>query len=88
MADFETPELQACQAILLVQDKYVLHLRDDNPNIIAAGKWSLIGGQIEKGETPLQTIKREVTEELSVVIPEFRFLWFTDYTVREEKIPA
>ena len=82
------PQLQACQVILLVQGKYVLHLRDDNPNIIAAGKWSLIGGQIEKDETPLKAIKREVMEELSVAIPEFQFLWFTDYTVYVEKMPA
>ena len=82
------PQLQACQAILLVQDKYVLHLRDDKPEIIAAGKWSLIGGQMEKDETPLQAIKREVMEELSVAIPEFQFLWFTDYTVYVEKLPA
>ena len=70
----EVPQLQACQVILLVQDKYVLHLRDDKPGIIAAGKWSLIGGQKEHDETPLQAIKREVEEELSVTIPEFQFL--------------
>ena len=82
------PKLQACQAVPLVEDKYVLHLRDDNPNIIVAGKWSLIGGQMDKGEAPLQAINREVTEELSVSISKFRFLWFTDYIVNEVKKTA
>ena len=35
------PKLQACQAVPLVEDKYVLHLRVDNPNIIIAGATGL-----------------------------------------------
>ena len=38
----ETPEIQVAQAILLLEGKYVLHLRDINPNIIAPGWWSFL----------------------------------------------
>ena len=43
---------------------------------------------MEDDETPLQTIRREVVEELSVSIPKFHFLWFKDYTVHAQKMPA
>ncbi len=42
----------------------LLHLRDDNPAILFPNQWSLIGGHAETGETPEQTLIREVQEEI------------------------
>jgi hypothetical protein len=42
-------------AILLVDGKYVLQLRDNNPQIAVPGMWSLFGGSIE--EKALNKIK-------------------------------
>jgi ADP-ribose pyrophosphatase YjhB (NUDIX family) len=46
-------------------DEVLLHHRDDktiyNPN-----KWTCFGGTSEEGETPIQTVIREVKEELDL----------------------
>ncbi len=72
-------KFETSQAILRLSDKYILQLRDDLPDIAARGQWSLFGGMINPGETPLGAIKRELFEELSIRPSEFKFLWYTDY---------
>ncbi|MFH1073258.1 MAG: NUDIX domain-containing protein [Nanoarchaeota archaeon] len=41
-----------------------------------ANYWAFFGGHIEKGETPLQAVKRETREELGIKLkhPKFMFL--------------
>lgn len=72
------PEIQSAHAVLLLSADYVLQLRDNKPTIAETGKWSLFGGKIKMGETPLETIRREVHEELSIKPAEYIYLWFTD----------
>jgi len=62
-------------AVLLVNGRYALQLRDDKPEIYAANQWGLFGGAIEDGESAEAAIAREVEEELSVRAAPFRFLW-------------
>lgn len=75
----QIPKIQSAHAILLLDGNYILQLRDNKPTIAAAGQWSLFGGRIEIGETPLQTIKREIYEELSIEPAEYSYLWYTDH---------
>ena len=79
------PQLQSAHAILLLDGKYVLQLRDDKPNIIAPGQWSLFGGSIQEGETARQSVVREIFEELSVQPPHYTYLWHIDYIAEYEK---
>ncbi len=45
-------------------DYVVLCLRDDKSDILFPNTWSLIGGLVERGESPEQAIKREWAEEI------------------------
>ena len=73
------PKIQSTHAVLLLDDKYILQLRDKIPGISAPGQWSLFGGMKKTGETPLEAISREIQEELSVQPAGFHYLWFTDH---------
>lgn len=48
----------------ICEKKLLLLLRDDKPDILWPGTWSLIGGAIEPGETPFMTARRELKEEI------------------------
>ena len=56
-------------AILYQDDKFLMQLRDDIPNIVYPGHWGLFGGHLESGETPDIAVKRELLEEISYTPP-------------------
>ena len=53
-------------AVLTVDDRYVLQLRDNSAAIAFPGHWGLFGGEVKQGEPPLEAIRREVHEELTL----------------------
>ncbi|MFT4308038.1 MAG: NUDIX domain-containing protein [Candidatus Woesearchaeota archaeon] len=53
---------------------FLFHLRDAKPDIADPGRWSLIGGSIDDGESPEQAAKREVFEEIGIRIEKLRYL--------------
>jgi 8-oxo-dGTP diphosphatase len=46
----------------------LLYLRDDKPEIRFPNTWCLPGGYLEEGETPHECIRREIEEEMGVVL--------------------
>ncbi len=58
-------------AILYRENKFLMQLRDNIPNIIAPGCWALFGGHIEAGETPEIAVQREVMEEIGYELTAF-----------------
>lgn len=55
--------------------KYLLHLRDDIPGIVWPGHWSVLGGGCDPGETPRQTIVRELREEAGLFLTDLDELY-------------
>jgi len=43
------------------------------------GSWGEFGGQIEKGETPKEAVKRELKEELGIKLVDLKFLKNTSF---------
>ena len=59
----------AAAAIIVLEDgRYVLQLRDDIPPIWYPGHWGLFGGSVEAGEDAVETLRRELREELELEI--------------------
>jgi 8-oxo-dGTP pyrophosphatase MutT (NUDIX family) len=57
--------------ILHQGDRFLLQLRDNDPQILYPGYWALFGGHIEPGESPEVAVVREVMEEVSYALPHF-----------------
>jgi ADP-ribose pyrophosphatase YjhB (NUDIX family) len=55
-------------------NKYIFILRDDKDDIPYPSFWDLAGGRIEEKETPLETIDREVEEELDIDVYDIEHL--------------
>ena len=53
--------------------KLLIYLRDDKPGISFPAHWDLFGGIMEEGETPEQTLVREVKEEIGIELKDFHF---------------
>ena len=62
----------------------LLHLRDDKPEILCPGYWAFVGGGVEDGETELEGIRREVKEEIGLLIDNFQYL--DKFYVRRHRI--
>ncbi|MBU2866538.1 NUDIX domain-containing protein [Pacificibacter marinus] len=67
-------------AILRGEDVLTL-LRDDQPDIAFPNQWDLPGGGREDVETSIQTVTRELFEELSVVLDPSKIV----YHAKEQK---
>ncbi|MBS4033233.1 MAG: NUDIX domain-containing protein [Ignavibacterium sp.] len=54
--------------ILLINsnNELLMLLRDNIPNIPFPNMWDIPGGQIEPGENPEETVKREMIEEMNL----------------------
>ena len=65
----------AAAAIIVLDDgRYLLQLRDNKEGIFFPGHWGLFGGGVDKGEQPIDALRRELQEELGLASAELRRL--------------
>lgn len=55
--------------------------------IYKPNQWSFVGGGVDKGETSLQTIMREIEEELGTGLAKFQLLGKSKFEVRYDFTP-
>ncbi len=70
--------------LLNSQRQFPLILRDDIPTIAYPGMWDLPGGTVEPGETPHETIVREMREEIGLHLKDVRLFKVYDLPDRIE----
>ena len=58
--------LQNAVAAIIMNEKgdYLMQFRDDNPKVLFPSHWSFFGGAIEKNESQINALKRELREEI------------------------
>lgn len=66
-------------AIILVDGRYLLQLRDNITGIFFPGCWSCFGGGVEEGESLTQALARELKEELDLSVDQSEFGYFTRF---------
>ncbi len=64
-------------AVFTCKDKYILIQKGKGP---FKGRWDLPGGKIDFGETPEQTLKRELKEETGLKPVSYKLLGIEAYT--------
>tara|TARA_R110002051_G_scaffold218784_1_gene282583 strand:- start:7984 stop:8439 length:456 start_codon:yes stop_codon:yes gene_type:complete len=68
-------DFRGSKVALIIGRQVLVTLRDDFAHIPYPGVWDFPGGGREAGETPIQTLHREVMEEVGLVIPDTAFVW-------------
>ena len=70
----------AVAALLRLADgRYVMQLRDSNPEIFYPDHWGCFGGAVDPGETPVAALVRELAEELQAVVSPADLHPFTNF---------
>lgn len=64
-------------ALIIVEGAYLLQLRDNKHGIFFPGHWGCFGGASDPGESPQQTLVRELGEELGLKLDASRLRYFT-----------
>ena len=65
-------------AIITYKDKILIQQRDYKKNIFFPGHYGLFGGAIEKNETKINALKRELKEEIGIEINKRNIKYLTN----------
>ena len=81
--DQTTGAIQKVGAVILKNKKVLVvkkHCKE-------SGQYLMVGGKMEEGETQIETLKREILEELGVNVTEYRYMGTYEGIAAFEQIP-
>lgn len=62
-------------AVMATPDqRFLMQLRDDRPDVVLNGYWGVFGGEVETGEMPDHAMIRELEEELDYKVETLEYL--------------
>ena len=73
--------IKSAKAIITINKKYLLQLRDGKKNIFFPGFWGLFGGRLDKNELHFKAIKREIKEETNLDVKIIRKILTVDFSM-------
>ncbi|MFA7000134.1 MAG: NUDIX hydrolase [Candidatus Paceibacterota bacterium] len=69
---------------ILVDNKLLMFLRDNEPGLFNANMWDFLGGGREGQESPQECAIREIQEEIGVVLSPQSFIWENTYPAQKD----
>ena len=72
-------DFDGAKVALFIGENLLTILRDNRPDIPFRNMWDFPGGGREAGETPFETMAREVLEEVSLTVPRGAVIWEKKY---------
>ena len=73
--------LKSVKAIIIVNDNYLLQLRDKSKKNYFPNYWGLFGGQLNINETYTNAVKREIKEETNLNIKIYRKIFSVNFNI-------
>lgn len=70
--------VKSAHIVLINEDKILIQLRNNNPDILYPGLWTIPGGHIEEGEAPKEAAIRELKEETGYISKNPKLFWILD----------
>ncbi len=77
-------EINVAAGILIKNKKILLTSRPDTKSF--AGFWEFPGGKVKKGELLVNALKREILEELSIILNDNKVIFFSSYKIKRKNI--
>ncbi len=85
MSRYDYKQFAGVKVVLLNNDSIIAIQRDNKPGLRFANMWDLPGGGREGNESPFETAKREVFEELTMTLNESDLFYQKEYPAMVEK---
>ena len=71
--------IKSAKGIIVLKKKYLLQLRDNKKNIYFPNFWGLFGGRVGSNENFSEALKREIKEEINLIITIKKKIFSTTY---------
>ena len=74
-------QIKSSKGIIVLKKKYLLQLRDNKKNIYFPNFWGLFGGRVGSNENFSEALKREIKEEINLIITIKKKIFSTTYNM-------